>query len=367
MGFAEKLKRADGSAYGSFILTVAAILFLLLLLPTLLSVTATVATQSATKEVKHLPRQDLPGTAATGGGGVYWSNFTNGPITAALAALAPNFGDCVPYDGVTDGDYPLTESGWPRFNDSHSNIHWTRIGGPFRAGQVPITDPWAAFSFCSTMNDEIGFKLNSSLAFSTDDNLAMTRFNASIVKFDCSISCPQYNATPTRQINYSWHIAIGGERVFGGEVFAIDGHADSFSRTTCYRNCTPSGIVAGNARYYPTTKFQHDLSLEETFRVRELLSKENINTLDVRIFLTCYTPVTGVDSSVSSDCQIIKNALATGTSDDFYFHAAADYVQADDWQLLVKGVLFISSAFMLTMAVGSTPAWDPFKKMLGGV
>ena len=366
MGFKERLKRADGRAYGSFILTVAAILFLVLLLPTLLSVTATVATQSATKEVKHLPRQDLQGTVATGGGGVYWSNFTDGSITADLAALAPNFGDCVPYDGVTDGDYPLTESGWPRYNDSHSNIHWTKIGAPFRAGQVVVTDPLGALRFCSTMNDELGFKLNSTLVFSTDENLAMTRFNASIVKFACSLTCPQYNSTPTRQINYSWHITINGDRVFGDDVSAADGDPNTYSRTTCYRNCTPSGIVAGNGRYYPTTKFEHDLSLEETFRVRELLKVQDLNTLDVRIFFTCHTPITGVHSSVSSDCQIFQNAYGTVGYDDFYFHASADYVQADDWQLLVKGVLLISSAFMLTMAVASTPAWDPFKKMMRG-
>jgi len=360
VGFKERLERADGRAYGSFIMTVAAILFLVLFLPMLLSITATVATQSSTKEVNHLPRQDLATTIQTGGGGVFWSNFTDGPLTTLLAAI-PTVYDCEEWDGSTLGVYPSTEQGWPRYNDSHSSVHHTKIGAPFSttAGVFP------SLNFCFTMNDEIGFKLNSTLAFSNDSNLAMTRFNASLVRGMSSLltSAQFDNATTHRQSNYSWHIAINGERVFGDDVYAVDNHPLSQTQTTCYDNCTVGGIAAGNANYYPTMRLEHDLSLEQTYRVRELLKVQSPATLDVRLFFTCHVPIT--ETNINTDC-LYMGGDAPDPLGEFWLRVETESVQADDWQLLVKGVLLIASGFMLVMAIGSTPAWNPFQKMVAG-
>lgn len=357
--FSKKLARADGRAYGSFILTIAAILFLVLFLPLLLSVTASVATQSSSKELNHLPRQDLQGTIPTGGGGVFWSNFTNGALTNQMAAT-PNTYDCEEWDGSTLGVFPTIEAGWPRYNDSHSPVHHTKIGAPFdtTAGVFP------SMNFCFTMNDEFGFKLNSSLAFSNDSNLAMTRFNASLVRGMSSLlTMAQYNnATPTRQANYSWHITINGERVFGDDVYAANNHPLTQTQITCYDNCTLDGIAAGYANYYPTMRLEHDLNLEETYRVRELLKVQNPTTLDVRLFFTCHMAAT---ETGNSDCSYFGGDLPDPLG-EFWLHVETESVQADDWQLLVKGVLLIASGFMIVMAIGSTPAWNPFKKIVAG-
>jgi hypothetical protein len=216
------------------------------------------------------------------------------------------------------------------------------------------------------MNDEFGFRLNSTLAFSNDSNLAMTRFNASLVRGMSSLltSAQFDNATTHRQANYSWHITINGDRVFGDDVFAADNHPLSQTRTTCYDNCTVDGIAAGNANYYPTMRLQHDLSLEETYRVRELLKVQSPATLDVRLFFTCHVPIT--ETNINTDC-LYMGGDAPDPLGEFWLHVDTESVQADDWQLLVKGVLLIASGFMVVMAIGSTPAWNPFQKMVAGV
>jgi hypothetical protein len=172
----------------------------------------------------------------------------------------------------------------------------------------------------------------------------------------------QYNATYNQRVNYTWHVTINGVEVFGDDI-SIAGNDDaSFSRTVCYRNCSVSGIAAGDARYHPTMTMAHDLSIEETYRVRELLSKQNPNTIDVRVHFKCYgsTVVSGM-----SDCAIFESAAATASSDTFYFNYESEYVDAGDWQLLIKGMLIILSIAMAGIAIASTPAYNPVKDALG--
>lgn len=361
--FSKKLARADGRAYGAFILTMIAIVFLTFILPNTLTLVATVSTKSASSENSEIPLQNMSSIIAPHGGGVYWGNFTDGtPSPIAISGMVGSITDCEPFDGTTDGVFPVTEANWPRWDDAANNKSWVSTGMAFRDSSVLSSDPLAAFNLCSTLNDEFSFRLNSTLGFSLDHNLAMTRFNASLVKFNCFGCNLQYNATYTQRVNYTWHVTINGERVFGDDISAADGDSSSFSRTTCFRNCSYSGIQAGDARYYPTVKMEHDLSIDETYRVRELLAKQNPNSVDVRVHFKCYgsSVTTGL-----SDCAILENGLVTSSADTFYFNYESEYVDAGDWQLLIKGMLILLSIAMAGIAVASTPAYNPVKDALG--
>lgn len=368
MGFQQKIKRADGRAYGAFLLTTLAVLTLTLFIPVGLNMAAGVAT-SADSETKYSPLK------TTAGGGFVWSNFTDGVGTSA-------YGDCTPYHYTTvgvyhpDGVYPTSiYAGSPSyaFYDQNSDRMFGYGGNPFRDDGVAYNDPLAAFYVCDTENDELGVQLvntfnGTDLIFSTNDNLIMTKFNASFVK---KMVAGNLNNTVSKdgsvRVNYSWHIEINGDYAFGETVRAADNHHNSFSRTTCYFLCTPSHLANGNGTYYPTIAFEHSLSIDESYRVRQLLIKQDVYSLDVRLFFTCED-----SSAVGFDCLLHQNGLGNYADlssaypqDSFHFGGEAEYVVNDDFNLLIKGVLVVLAVGVSLIAVASTPAWNPLKKMAG--
>lgn len=382
-GLKERTRRADpdGRRYGATLLSVFAVVFLVLVLPWWLTLSAEIAMRSSAAPTETTPgSQGQTYTTGANRTGLTWVDFTDGPLSTVMATVLH---DCVPFDSKTIGGVPASTDAYPP-QEIASYYQWVEpangtgktyvnIGSYHRDDHVPYTDPLAAFNMCSTMNDEIGLKFNSTLGpFKVDQGLAMTRFNMSFVAFNCgSFTCPvASNTTYTIQSNYTWRIEINGETMFGGSVGPTD--PETFSRTYCYVNCTTAGLQAGLARYYPTIQFHHNLTLEETYRTRNALQAQTPYSLDVRFLWTCDVAISTPGTWGAVHCGGLETALGDLVTNhftmdaDLWVYAEVEYVEADDWATGIKLSMLISGGVMIFLALGSTPLYNPTVKILRG-
>jgi hypothetical protein len=233
------------------------------------------------------------------------------------------------------------------------------------------------------MNDVIEWRFNSTHGpFKTGSGLAMTRFNMTSIAVNCMSSLLSLcangpgvgvrNASWAVASNYSWSIEVNGEVMFSKDV--REGDPESYSRSYCYNNCTAAGIAAGNAIYIPTLQFVHNLTVEQTYRMRNALQAQTPQTLDVRLIWRCVVPIT-LPSGHSWGQNVLCGSVISGggglpfdvfqQDSDHWIYAEVEYVEADDWATGIKFSMFISGAVMIFLALGSTPFYDPTLKLLG--
>jgi len=180
------------------------------------------------------------------------------------------------------------------------------------------------------------------------------------------------NASWAVASNYSWSIEVNGEVMFSKDV--REGDPESYSRSYCYNNCTAAGIAAGNAIYIPTLQFVHNLTVEQTYRMRNALQAQTPQTLDVRLIWRCVVPIT-LPAGVSWGQNVLCGSTISGAGGlpinvfqqdtDHWIYAEVEYVEADDWATGIKFSMFISGSVMIFLALGSTPFYDPTLKLLG--
>lgn len=372
-GIRERTRRAqgDGRRYGAVLLSVFAIVFLVVVLPWFLNLSAEIAMRTAAEPTKATP-YDQGSTYSLENAGITWAGWTDAPVHAAWAGIIH---ECVPYDNVYAAPvdaFPGFEIAYPyRFveDQNGSNKTYLNVGSYFRDPTVPVTDPMAAFNFCSTINDEIEWRFNNTHGpFSTDEGLAATRFNMTTHARNCTSSCFDTNSSLLIGNNYTWRVEVNGEVMFGKTI--VWGDPESYSRTSCYVNCTQAGHAAGLARYYPTISFEHELSIEESYRLRNALQAQDAATLDARLIWSCTTDPALPYGHNPGDVNCVGVEQATGDiipftdAEDHFIYAEVEYVQADDWTASIKASMAISGVAMIWLALASTPFYNPVLKAL---
>ena len=401
-GLKERTTRTkpDGRRYGATLLSVFAIVFLVLVLPWWLTLSAEIALRAANAPTETTTTQQNQ-QYGNNADGITWAGFTDGPTPTALSGI---LNECTPFNDYLaapldqypademGGWYQYVDGGVQNYSDPANLSHYigktyVNIGTFLRADYGGAWNgALSSFEFCSPMNDEREWRFNGTHGpFKTGSGLAMTRFNMTSVAVNCASpttslcmtgifasSQEVHNASWVLASNYSWRVEVNGEVMFSKDV--REGDPESYSRSYCYNNCTAAGIAAGNAIYIPTLQFVHNLTVEETYRMRNALQAQTPQTLDVRLIWRCVVPVTLPLYVSWGDAVLCAPPISGGgglpvnvmTQDtDHWIYAEVEYVEADDWATGIKFSMFISGSVMIFLALGSTPFYDPTLKLLG--
>ena len=281
-----------------------------------------------------------------------WAYFDDRPETSTLLNE-----DCEPYDWInTAAGYPTTQ--YSIQNRYATNLTWS-------PQYIYADDPFKAPSMlCSTLNDDVGIRITpaailGSMRYGQSSNrsigLAMTSFNASMVMFSAGIS--GYNASYYAE--FDWRLEIDGVYMFGENV--RKGQPDSFIMN--------EGVFGNNSIFYPQTKFNHDLTIDEERRVRDAIADKDLATLNMTLIWRCHETQSQQPTYplAHESCEFFQTAATNSINTDASFTLSTTWIEADDYDFFIQGTAWVLSIIMIVMAIGSTPLWDPFKKSLGGV
>jgi len=344
--------------YADGVLTVLAIAFLVLVLPWFGGIAVGMAYNSSPTQTDYFPSSL---TAATEG--VTWVSHTDNPNT--------QFTDCEPYDPTSGvvGSFPSTSYNLlarnltllhPTYDSSggiltvaKEDLVWRHIGAPFGyTGTSP---------YCSTVNDEVGLRLDpSGSLMRVGTGHALTRFNASIIPFELHTIIPT-NTTVMPFVEFDWRVELNGVTMFGESV--RNGDPDASTKPfALWDYSTPPG---GSPTTIVVMTLDHTLNPEEERRVRDTLATANASTLNLTVFVKCINniPIPGYEL-----CEMRQTQTGSGHSPyvDWWIHAETEWVEADDYDLVIQGAAFLLSVACLTIAVAATPLWNPLKQHLGG-
>lgn len=355
-----------GAAYGPRLFSLLAILFLVVALPWATSASVNLAYLSSEPVTVHHPDDNhwVYGPPPTGPVQLdTWFDYANNlsfqwvyhydrPETSTILSQ-----DCQPYDWGT------SSSGFPSTSYSITNAYATNLT---RTEQfVWADDPFKAPStLCTTLNDDIGIRINPAAILGTTRagqssnqslGLAMTRFNATMVMFSAGVT----GQNDTLFAEYDWRVEIDGEYVFGDQVRA--GDDDSYF--------LKEPVFAGSSLYYPHTRFDRTLDVEDERRVRNAIAGKDISNVNMTLIWRCHETQSRQPGFPLGHeaCEIMQSAAANTMNSDISINVQTTWIEADDYDFWIQGSAWVLSILMFVMAIASTPLWDPFKKMTGGV
>lgn len=381
----------EGAAYGATVLSVVAILFITFVIPYGAAFSINLAYSSSTP------------FEATNPDALYWAGGTGpyGPIEETTyhnvasnesfqwvnwvdnPENSPGFSkDCEPYDWAN------AQTGYPSTNYSVTMTYATNITNTTAAKGNAFQYMWMDNPFrtqggglCTTLGDEIGVRIYPPLGARWGNNaswftpsgrssgMAMTSFNAYYTQMNANdLYAPggAYSYNTSAYASFDWWVEINGAYMFGESVRA--GDPDSLVLDMGTFTLLDGSIIGSDDVYLPTVKFRHDLNPLEEKRVRDATAGKSTSEVNMTLNFICYstsgTQATLPVGNVNEACEIWNMDVASSSNADSWFLVSATFIEADDYDFFIQTSALLMSILMFVIAIASTPAWNPFKRLL---
>lgn len=365
------MEKVPKSAYGPGLLTILSLLFLTLVIPWATAFSIQLAYLTNPPVIDDHPDRLYAINASSVSGPVEektyhhvannetyaWVHWVDNPETS------PNFNkDCEPYD------WTLSQTGFPSTNYSVTLTYGSNLTETPEYAWADNPFKTQGSGICTTLEDEIGVRLYPPAAFSAYSTtqwpsnsigMAMIEFDASMVQMNANdLGYGGYNATAYAE--FDWRLEIDGVVMFSESVRA--GDADSLVLN--------EGIFGNDSIFNPMVKFKHTLQPAEEMKVRNALAGKQLDQVNMTLIWQCHDTSTLQgqlpNGMLNEACEIWNMDVASSSNTDIWFTTQVTWLQADDYDFVLQVSAWIMAAVMFTMAIASTPAWDPFKKLVKG-
>jgi hypothetical protein len=196
----------------------------------------------------------------------------------------------------------------------------------------------------------------------------MIRFNTTVVLWGSS-----WPTTPdiTAVSAFDWRLDLNGTTVFEKAVGC--GAPDSQMSVDNWSPTEPPSTTPGStsALYPYTIHLDHSLDVGQERAWRDAVAPipsntgyANQSTLNMTLWIR------GGDFDPTNACTAhatqSQNALGSLSTDDWYIRTELEYLEADNFDLIIRGAAFVMGSVISFAAVASTPFFNPLAKRLRG-